>query len=534
MKLSFYGAAREVTGSCYCLEVNAKKYLIDCGMQQGADEYDNQDVPFNPAEVEAVFLTHAHIDHSGRIPLLAKLGFHGAIYSTQATAELCSIMLRDSAHIQELEAEWANRKKRRAGTQQAEPMYTMRDADASLQLFRPCAYQKTIEVGEGVEITFVDVGHLLGSASIIISASENGVSKKMVFSGDIGNINQPLIKDPSYITSGDIVVMESTYGDRNHQPEPDYAQSLANVVQRVFDRGGNVVIPSFAVGRTQELLYFFRQIKSRGLVSGHDGFRVYVDSPLAVEATNIFNENVTGYYDDEALELIRIGVNPLSFEGLSVSITSDDSKAINFEQEPKVILSASGMCEAGRIRHHLKHNLWRPECAVVFAGFQANGTLGRILLDGVQQVKLFGETIKVNAEIVNLQGISGHADRDGLLKWIGSFEPKPEKVFVVHGEESVAEGFAQLLHDTLQLQTEVPNHASMYDLASLACLEVGTAVSPKRRMIAEDKRGSAIFQRLLAACERLMDVVHANKGRSNKDLAKFTDQIDALSDKWKM
>ena len=260
MKLSFYGAAREVTGSCYCLEANAKKYLIDCGMQQGPDEYDNQEVPFNPSEIEAVFLTHAHIDHSGRIPLLSKLGFRGEIYATEATAELCSIMLRDSAHIQELEAEWENRKKRRAGAPQAEPMYSMKDAETALELFKPCVYNRTIAAGDGVEITFIDVGHLLGSASIIVSVTEGTTAKKLVFSGDIGNINQPLIQDPSYITAGDIVVMESTYGDREHQPEPDYALALAEVVQRVFDRGGNVVIPSFAVGRTQELLYFFRQI----------------------------------------------------------------------------------------------------------------------------------------------------------------------------------------------------------------------------------------------------------------------------------
>lgn len=534
MKLSFYGAAHEVTGSCYCLEVNAKKYLIDCGMQQGPDEYASQEMPFVPSEINAVFLTHAHIDHSGRIPLLAKLGFRGDIYATEATAELCSIMLRDSAHIQELEAEWQNRKKRRAGADQAEPMYSMKDAETALSLFRACVYNQTINVGDGVDITFIDVGHLLGSASIIVSVNEDGAAKKIVFSGDIGNINQPLIQDPSYITAGDIVVMESTYGDREHEPEPDYARALADVVQRVFDRGGNVVIPSFAVGRTQELLYFFRQIKSKGLVKGHDGFRVYVDSPLANEATNIFRENVAGYYDDEALALIQNGINPLSFDGLSISVGSDDSRAINFDQEPKVIISASGMCEAGRIRHHLKHNLWRPECAVIFVGFQAAGTLGRLLLDGVQQVKLFGETIKVNAEIVKLQGISGHADRTGLIKWISSFQPAPEKVFVVHGEESVAEGFAQLLREKLALNVDVPNHSSVYDLLSMQCLDNGIAVSPQRSKSLKDKRGSALYQRLLAACDRLMQVVHANREASNKDLAKFASQIDALSEKWKI
>ena len=368
MKLSFYGAAHEVTGSCHFLEAAGKNILIDCGMQQGQDEKNMQEFPIAPNMVDYVLITHAHIDHTGRLPLLSKLGFCGEVYATAATADLCSIMLRDSAHIQEFEAEWRNRKGKRSGAPLKEPLYTMQDAETILKTFVPCAYGETVEICEGLRIRFTDMGHLLGSACIEVFVTESGKETKLVFSGDIGNVNQPLIKDPAYVTKADYVIVESTYGDRLHNAPPDYAAQLADTIQKTFDRGGNVIIPSFAVGRTQELLYFIREIKEKRMVQGHGDFAVYVDSPLAAEATHIFNNTDTDSFDEETTALVRQGINPIGFDGLRISVTSDESKQINFIDTPKVIISASGMCEAGRIKHHLKHNLWRRECTVVFVG----------------------------------------------------------------------------------------------------------------------------------------------------------------------
>ena len=385
MKLGFVGADHEVTGSCHYLEACGKQILIDCGMEQGKDIYVNQDIPIPINQIDYVLLTHAHIDHSGRLPLLYKNGFKGSIISTFATSDLCSIMLRDSAHIQEFEAEWRNRKARRAGSEEYVPLYTTEDALGAISLFHPCDYEQTIELSEGINIRFRDVGHLLGSASIEIWITENDISRKLVFSGDIGNINQPLIKDPQTTSSADYVIMESTYGDRLHKAPPDYAVELANVINRTLRRGGNLVIPAFAVGRTQEMLYFIREIKERKLVEFD--FPVYVDSPLAIEATSIFNKNFQSCFDEEAMALIQSGISPIRFPNLHLAISSDESKAINFDSTPKVIISASGMCEAGRIKHHLKHNLWRPECTVLFVGYQAYGTLGRALTEGSSLVK---------------------------------------------------------------------------------------------------------------------------------------------------
>ncbi len=529
MILSFYGADHEVTGSCHCLEALGKKILVDCGMQQGPDEYDNQTIPLVPGDVDYVLLTHAHIDHSGRLPLLYKYGYHGPVYATGATTDLCGIMLRDSAHIQEFEAEWKNRKGKRAGRLPVEPLYTIDDAEGIMAQFIPCNYNEPVELCEGITVRFVDVGHLLGSASIEVKVTEFGQSKTIVFSGDIGNLNQPLIKDPQYMTDADYVIMESTYGDRNHSDQtPDYAANLAQVIQRTFDRGGNVVIPSFAVGRTQELLYFIRKIKADHMVTGHDNFDVYVDSPLAVEATHIFNENTIGYYDKEAMELVRSGINPISFPGLKVSVTSDESKAINFNEDCKVIISASGMCEAGRIKHHLKHNLWRKECTILFVGYQGAGTLGRSLLEGARSVKLFGEEIDVRAEITKMDSISGHADQRGLLRWVGSFSPAPTKVFVVHGEQTVCDGFTKLLQQQ-GLDAMAPNYTARYDLLANRLLDPGIAQVPRAE---RKKKTNTVFGRLQAAAQRLLSIVARYEVRTNKDMAKFADQINALCDKW--
>lgn len=528
MKLSFLGAAHEVTGSCHFIEACGKKILVDCGMQQGQDD-DTQELPVVPADIDYLFLTHAHIDHSGKLPLLSKMGFNGKIFTTVATGELCSIMLQDSAHIQEFEAEWKNRKRQRAGEDLYEPLYTIEDAQRIMKRFVTFEYNQIISVCDGIKIRFIDVGHLLGSASIEVWIEEEDVSKKLVFSGDIGNLNQPLIRDPQYITEADYVVMESTYGDRNHGPAPDYVQELADIIKETFDRGGNVVIPSFAVGRTQELLYFLRDIVNNNRIPGYSEIPVYVDSPLAVEATNVFNKNVKGYFDEEAMSLINQGINPITFPGLKISVTSDESKAINFDSRSKVIISASGMCDAGRIRHHLKHNLWRAESTIVFVGFQAIGTLGRSLLEGTKTVKLFGESITVNANIVRLHGISGHADQAGLLRWLSAFKNKPERVFVVHGEASICDSFATLLqkqgYDAL-----APNLRASFDLATNTCLEMGVLPEPKK--VKETTRVSSVFQRLVNAGQRLMAVIRHNEGGANKDLAKFADQINSLCDKW--
>lgn len=531
MKLFFSGAAHEVTGSKHYLEAAGKKILIDCGMEQGKNLYENQEIPVPASDVDYVFLTHAHIDHSGMLPLLYNQGFKGSVYTTEATQQLCQIMLLDSAHIQEFEAEWKNRKGKRAGIPPIVPIYTTEDAVGILQYFVPCRYEEKIQVCEGIEIRFVDAGHLLGSASIEVWVTEQGVTKKLVFSGDIGNTNQPIIKNPHYIKDADYVIMESTYGDRSHGPRPDYIKELTAIIQRTFDRGGNVVIPSFAVGRTQEMLYFIRQIKAEGLVKNHDNFEVYVDSPLAVEATNVFNRNVPGYYDDDAMALIKQGINPISFPGLKTAVTSDDSIAINVSTTPKVIISASGMCDGGRIRHHLKHNLWRPECTILFVGYQSVGTLGRNLVEGATEVKLFGETIEVQAEITSLAGVSGHADCEGLMKWIGAFEKKPKRVFVVHGEDTVTDVFAARIKDELGIDAVAPYTGAEYDLLTNECLQAPepVRVTPKKAM---QRKAATVFERLLNAGRRLMLVIRHNEGGTNKDLTRFTNEINNLCDKW--
>ena len=367
MKLTFFGAARAVTGSCHCVECGGKKILVDCGLQQGRDERDNQELDFAAGYIDAVVVTHAHIDHSGRIPLLVKQGFTGNIYCTRLTGQLLSIMLRDSAHIQESDAQWQNQKGKRAGEEPVEPLYTVHDAEEAVKRIVTCEYGTTLQIADGVKVRFVDAGHLLGSASVEMWLTEGDTTRKVVFSGDIGNRDQPIIRDPQYIRDADYVLTESTYGDRLHDmdEQPDYTADLAAIIDETLGNGGNVIIPSFAVGRTQELLYFIREMKEQGLVKSVPGFSVVVDSPLAGEATRIFSGDLHGYLDEEAIAALKGGAL-FQFPGLTITESSDESRALNLDPTPKVIISASGMCDAGRIRHHLKHNLWRPECAVVF------------------------------------------------------------------------------------------------------------------------------------------------------------------------
>ena len=535
MKITFLGATHEVTGSCTLIETNGKNILIDCGMEQGADVFINEELPVNPINIDCVFLTHAHIDHSGKLPLLCKNGFDGKIYATEETVNLCKIMLLDSAHIQEFEAEWKNRKAKRSGMPPYEPMYTTQDAQDAVAKMYGSKYDEIKEVCENVSIRFNDMGHLLGSSSIEIWITEGGVTKKIVFSGDVGNKSRPILNNPKTIDETDYLVVESTYGDRLHEKAADTLPILVSCIQRTLDRGGNVVIPSFAVGRTQEILYHLRKIKTEGLVKGHDGFPVYVDSPLANEATAVFLQADPSAFDEEIKEMFRQGINPLVFPDLKMSVSSEESKAINFDETPKIIISASGMCEAGRIRHHLKHNLWRRESLILFVGYQANGTLGRILLDGAKEVKLFGEPITVEAELYLMPGISGHADKEGLLEWINAFKKKPSLVFVNHGEDEVAEGFARLLHDEYKLNTVVPYSGTSYDLltGTVVSQTVGIPVEKKGFERPHDERASKVFTRLISACEKLLRVAKSCEGMANKELGRFADQVEQLADKWR-
>lgn len=530
MKLTFLGAAREVTGSCYLLECDQKSYLVDCGMEQGPDIYENQSLSIPPTNLTAVFLTHAHIDHSGMLPYLYRNGFRGKVYLTKASSDLCKIMLMDSAHIQEFEAEWRKRKAKRGSQTNYEPIYNAKDVEGIIKQFIPCEYDKDCKVSDNITIKFIDAGHLLGSSSIQVVAIEDGITKTLAFSGDIGNDNKPIIKCPHYFSKADYVIMESTYGDRLNNYNVDYVGELANIIQSTFDKGGNVVIPSFAVGRMQELLYFLRTIKQDRLVKGHGDFPVYIDSPLAVEATNIFNINHLNCYDQETKDLINQGINPIIFDSLKMSITADESKLINENSQSKVILSASGMCEAGRIRHHLKHNLWREESTIVFVGYQVEGTLGRIIINGAKSVKLFNEIIQINALICQLKGTSSHADRDGLLVWASKFEGQPQRIFVTHGEDKVAESFAQTLYDEQHRRAIAPYNGCIWDLINDECLFEGNKQRKKNKV--ELSKSSPEYNVLLSKLSKLEEVIARNKGGSNRDLKRFAKELQTLCDMW--
>ena len=529
MKITFIGAAHEVTGSCTLLEVGDRKGLVDYGMEQGKDLLENVPLPVEPAQLDFVLLTHAHIDHAGRLPLLYKQGFRGAVYATEATCSLCDIMLRDSASIQMSEAEWQSRKAERSGGAPVEPLYDLDDVAGLMGLMRPCGYGQKIQVNDCVSIRMTDIGHLLGSAAIEVWLTEDGQTRKITFSGDVGNSDQPILTDPKSVEDTQYLVIESTYGSRLHTSERvDYVAELAARVQRTLDKGGNLIIPSFAVGRTQEMLYFLREIKERGLVQGHDNFPVYVDSPLAIEATSVFLQCDTEFLDEEMRAVMRTGVNPLVFPGLELTVSQEESRKINDDPVPKVILSASGMCDGGRVRHHLKHNLWRPESTVLFVGYQSAGTLGRLLVDGLKKVKLFNEEIQVRCAVETLPGVSGHADKNGLLAWLGAMKGRPETVFVNHGDPDEAESFTATLRE-LGYKAFAPYSGTSFDLLQDAFDRVTEGVpvgkKPKTRTV------SPAFTQLIAAAERLLAAARGCEGRANKELARYTDQITALSNK---
>ena len=474
MNITFLGATKTVTGSNFLVEGAGKKFLVDCGLFQGqatVEMENEEDFQFDVNDIDFMLLTHAHIDHSGRIPKLYKDGYRGRIYATKATCDLCAIMLPDSGHIQEMEADWKNRKKLRKGEKTIEPIYDVATALMSLELFNPVNYDQLIEIDDDIHVRFNDAGHMLGSAIIEIWIRENGVNKKIVFTGDLGNNDIPLLSEPTMIEDADYLVMESTYGDRHHMRNDDKAELFVDIVSETIRNGGTVVIPSFAVGRTQEILYELNNLKEQK----HDTeflrkyeilmhTPVYVDSPLAISATEVFKE-IMELFDEDTQRLIQSGDNPLEFPGLRFTRTAQESKELNEDDEASIIISASGMCEVGRIKHHLKHNIWNPKNTILFVGYQAPGTLGRKIVDGAKTVKIFGEEISVNARIEYIEGYSGHADQEGLLNFIYSFAKKPEHIFLVHGEPEGQKVLKQKIAETTEIPVTIPSFGEKYDLS---------------------------------------------------------------------
>ena len=472
MNIIFLGATKTVTGSNFLVEAAGKKFLVDCGMYQGKAtlELENE-APFvyNPSAID--FMLHAHIDHSGRIPKLYNEGFRGPIYATKATCDLCGIMLPDSGHIQEQENEWKNKKRKRKGQKAITPLYTAEEATRCLEIFKLVKYDEIIDIDENIHVRFNDAGHMLGSSIIEVWVNEDGKETKTVFSGDIGNNDIPLLSEPTMIEDADYLVMESTYGDRLHVGTNDKAKVFLDIVSETLDNGGTVVIPSFAVGRTQEILFELDKIKEQD--AKDEKFQeeyqklmnapVYVDSPLAISATQVFKEN-EDLFDDETKALMERGDNPLEFPGLKFTQTADESKALNEMDEPSIIISASGMCEVGRIKHHLKHNIWNPKSTILFVGYQAPGTLGRTIVDGAKTVKIFGEEFSVKARIEYIEGYSGHADQEWLLNFVYSFIKKPKHIFLVHGEPEAQLVLKNKIVESTQIPVTIPSFGEKYTL----------------------------------------------------------------------
>ena len=470
MKIKFLGAATSVTGSCYLITTKTHKFIIDCGLFQGNKTLEKgnfEEFAFDPRNIDFMILSHAHIDHSGRIPLLVKRGFKGRIYCTTSTADLVGIMLKDSGYIQEKEAQWDNKKAQRLGRTPVEPLYTMEDATRSLKNLEPYLYEQTIQINDSIKFRFRDAGHILGSAIVEIWIEEEGKVNKLVFSGDLGMKNKPILNDPVNIDEADYLIMEATYGNRTHETIDESLEEFIDIIVKTIKRGGTVVIPSFAVGRTQDLIYELNMYYEH-----HEEFKkilenimVYIDSPLAISATEIFRRNAQDF-DEETRKHILSGDNPLDFKNLKFVRTSQESKELNFNDEPKIIIASSGMAEAGRIKHHLKHHLWKETSSVVIVGYQAADTLGRLLVEGVKDVFIFGEKIKVRAEIYSLEGFSGHADKEGLFEWLTAFKKFPKKVFLVHGEYDSKVAFAERIKAELNHVVQVVEGVSEFDLES--------------------------------------------------------------------
>ena len=536
MNITFLGAAKTVTGSNFLVEAAGKKFLVDCGMYQGQakDELKNEEpFLFNVDEIDFVLLTHAHIDHSGRLPKLYKEGYRNKIIATKATCDLCAIMLPDSGHIQEMEAEWKNKKRKRKGQKELPPLYTAEEAAKSLEIFRPVKYDEIIQIAEKISVRFNDAGHMLGSAIIEVWVNEDGKQIKTVFSGDIGNNDIPLLSSPTMIESADYLVMESTYGNRLHLKNDQKAQDFLRIVSETLNKGGTVVIPSFAVGRTQEILYEINNLKD---VKHDEEFEreyktlmrtpVYVDSPLAISATEVFQENMD-LFDDETQKIIKSGDNPLEFPGLKFTRTADESKELNEKNESSIIISASGMCEVGRIKHHLKHNLWNPNSTILFVGYQAPGTLGRKIVDGAKQVKIFGEDIAVNARIEYIEGYSGHADQEWLLNFVYSFINKPKHIFLVHGEPEGQVVLKDKIEETTEISVTIPDFGEKYELSD----EINVIDKVKARKASEYTR-LQVIERMKTLQEELKDMEEIVKEEMLTESAK-DEEIESLNEKMK-
>ncbi|MGI6326810.1 MAG: MBL fold metallo-hydrolase RNA specificity domain-containing protein [Saccharofermentanales bacterium] len=540
MKITFLGAAEAVTGSCFLVETNHTRFLVDCGLHQGSPEEDRLNrarFPFDIDHIDFMLLTHAHIDHSGRIPKLYVDGYRKPIYMTKPTAELCGIMLPDSGYIQEMEAEWRNRKNNRAGRPKEDALYTMDDALKCLEIFQPVRYDEPFQPAKDVRVIMRDAGHILGSAilEIWVDEPEAGEAKatKLVFTGDLGNKGVPIMRDPTIIDGCDYLVAESTYGDRDHVETGNDVERFVRIINETIARGGNVIIPSFAVGRTQEVIYELNRqidIYKDQLVPFMET-PVYVDSPLAVSATKIFRQN-TDCYDDEARRYVENGDHPLDFPNLYFTASVEESKQLNIDPESKIIISASGMCDAGRIKHHLKHNLWRPESTVLFVGYQAKGTLGRRILDGAKKVRIFQEDIAVRARIEYFQGFSGHADREGMLEWIGAMRKKPKLIILVHGEPDVLPKFSQTMEDRLHIQTQIAKLGQSIDLGAYVSRSrlaelVLTENALKRRIVSVTARLDELQAELNLLAEQSKAAIHRSKTGTERDeiLAKFKDQV---------
>lgn len=533
MKITFLGAAKEVTGSCYLVETESTKFLVDCGMFQGSeieDEFNYQEFAFDVDEIDFMLLTHAHIDHSGRIPLLYKRGYKKKIYATKGTVDLCEYMLQDSGHIQQIENEWKNRKRKRAGKQLRMPLYTADDGKAAMQLFCGVNYDEVIEPSSDVKVRFNDAGHMLGSSILEIWVKEGDKETKIVFSGDLGNKNIPILRDPTIIDEADYLVCESTYGDRLHEDVGDKAKKLMEIIKKTISRGGNVVIPSFAVGRTQELLYEIHKLDEelyKDEIEYISKVPVYVDSPLATSVTGVFRKHLD-YFDEEARRYVENGDYPLDFPNLHFTHSAEESKALNDLKEPVIIISASGMCEAGRIKHHLKHNLWRSDSTIVFVGYQAKGTLGRRILEGEKTVNIFGEEITVNAEIENIESFSGHADQKGLIDWISSFKRKPKKVFIVHGEDKAQKVFSDKIRGELNIDTVIPSKYDTYDFDADTINIAEISLPSEDEILSKIDELRDENEKVLT---KLKNIISKNRGKIkevNGDLATLSDVLARL------
>ena len=538
MKVTFLGATKTVTGSNFLVEGAGKKFLVDCGMYQGsaADEYENE-APFlfNVDEIDFMLLTHAHIDHSGRIPKLYNEGYRKDVIATKATCDLCSIMLPDSGHIQEMEAEWKNRKRERKGEDPVPPIYTAEDAAKSLEIFKPVQYNEIVDIDENIKARFNDAGHMLGSSIIEVWITENGETKKIVFTGDLGNNDIPLLSPPTMISDADYLVMESTYGNRLHMRNDDKAEIFLNIVYETLEKGGTVVIPSFAVGRTQEILFELNKIKEKK----HDeefykkykklmSIPVYVDSPLAISATEVFKENMN-LFNEETQAIINEGDNPLDFPGLKFTRTAEESKALNASEESSIIISASGMCEVGRIKHHLKHHLWEPNSTILFVGYQAPGTLGRKLVDGEKKVKIFGEEIAVNARIEYIEGYSGHADQEWLMNFVYSFTTPPKHIFLVHGEPEGQVVLKQKLEENTNIPITIPDYGETYQLGDEIAMIGKTENKARERYLRLE-----VLERMNTLKEELEDMStivkeeYLDKDNTDADIIKIKDRLKEL------